>query len=72
MLTLEESQTADGLGCELCCLSEQREGRDVVAHIRAVVDLERRAASGEIRQLCRCCQVALALWDGGADDLPSA
>ncbi|MGE0644786.1 MAG: hypothetical protein AB7P24_14040 [Nitrospira sp.] len=73
MLTLEEIQTADGLGCVLCNLREQRERRDVGAHIRAVVDLERRAASGEVWQLCRCCQIALALWDsGGVDDLPRA
>ncbi|HBR51058.1 MAG TPA: hypothetical protein DEA71_13340 [Nitrospira sp.] len=73
MLDLKEIHAADGLGCELCSLREQGEGRDVVAHIRAVDDLERRAATGEIWQLCQCCQIALALWDSaGVDDLPSA
>ena len=73
MLDLEELQAADGLGCELCNLREQGEGRDVVARIRAVDDLERRAATGEIWQLCRCCQIALTFWDSGdVDDLPSA
>ncbi len=73
MLTLEKSQTADGLGCELCNLREQGDGHDVVARIRAMDDLERRAATGEMWELCRCCQIALALWDsGGVDDLPSA
>lgn len=73
MLNLEEIQATDGLGCELCNLREQSDRRDVVAHIRAVDDLERRAATGEMWELCRCCQIALALWDsGGVDDLPSA
>ena len=73
MLDLEEIHAADGLGCELCNLREQGDGHDVVARIRAVDDLERRAATGEIWQLCRCCQIPLALWDsGGVDDLPSA
>ncbi len=73
MLNLEEIHATDGLGCEFCNLHNQGEGRDVIAHVRAVDDLERRAATGEIWQLCHCCQIALALWDsGGVDDLPSA
>ncbi|MBM4127594.1 MAG: hypothetical protein FJ247_09650 [Nitrospira sp.] len=73
MLDLEEVHAADGLGCELCTLREQGEGRDVVTRIRAMDDLERRAETGEMWQLCRCCQIALALWDsGGVDDFPSA
>ncbi len=48
MLYLEEIHAADGLGCELRTLREQGDGHDVVARIRAVDDLERRAATGEI------------------------
>lgn len=73
MLDLEEIHAADGLGCELCNLREQGEGRDVIARIRVMDDLDRRAVTGEIWQLCRCCQIALSLWEsGGVDDLPSA
>jgi len=73
MLTLEEIQTTNGMGCELCRLREWLEGPDVAAHIQAMDDLEQRAASGGLWQLCHCCQIALSLWDsGGVDDLPRA
>ncbi|MBM4119448.1 MAG: hypothetical protein FJ248_00910 [Nitrospira sp.] len=73
MFDLEEIQAVDKRGCELCNLREHSEGRDVVTRIRVVDDLERRAATGEIWQLCRCCQIAVTLWDsGGVADLPSA
>lgn len=72
MLNLEEIQTANGLGCELCGLCDTTKTGDVGSHLLAFADLERRAASGGFWQLCQCCQIALSLWDsGGVDDLPS-
>ncbi len=73
MLTLEEIETAPEQSCELCGLREWIEVQGVASHRRAMADLERRAASGLAWQLCRCCQIALSLWDSGViDDLPSA
>ena len=73
MLNLEEIQTTNGRGCELCSLRAPTETGDIGYHILAFADLERRAGTGGVWQLCRCCQIALALWDsGGVDDLPSA
>ncbi len=73
MLNLEEIQATNGLGCELCSLCASTETGDVGPRILAFADLERRASTGGVWQLCRCCQIALALWDsGGVDDLPIA
>jgi hypothetical protein len=73
MLALEETDTVPGQSCDLCGLRERSESQGAASHLRAMADLERRAASGGLWQLCRCCQIALSLWDSGiVDGLPSA